>query len=77
MNKVAIVTDSTASIPEELIKEYGIQRVPLLFHMDGKTYKDRIDVKTPGELFQLMKSQASSRPHQRRYLVSMLRSIVS
>ncbi|GAH00427.1 unnamed protein product, partial [marine sediment metagenome] len=36
MKKVAVVTDSTASIPEELIKEYGIQRVPLLLHMDGK-----------------------------------------
>jgi len=58
MNKVAIVTDSTASIPEELIKEYGIQRVPLLLHMDGKTYKDRIDVKTPDELFQLMKKSS-------------------
>ncbi len=55
MNKVAVVTDSTASIPEELVKEYGIQRVPLLLHMDGKTYKDRIDIKTPDELFQLMK----------------------
>ncbi len=58
MKKVAIVTDSTASIPEELIKEYGIQRVPLLLHMDGKTYKDRIDVKTPDELFQLMKKSS-------------------
>jgi len=55
MNKVAIVTDSTASIPPELIKQYGIQLVPLLVHMDGKTYKDRIDVKTPGELFELIK----------------------
>ena len=55
MNKVAIVTDSTASIPEELVKQYGIQRVSLLVHMNGKTYKDRIDVKTPDELFQLMK----------------------
>jgi len=55
MKKVAIVTDSTASIPEELVKQYGIQRVSLLVHMNGKTYKDRIDVKTPDELFQLMK----------------------
>lgn len=58
MSKVAIVTDSTASIPEELIQEYGIQLVPLLLHMDNRTYKDRIDVKTPGELFQLMKKSS-------------------
>ena len=54
MSKVAIVTDSTASIPRELIKQYGIEVVPLLLHVDERTYRDRIDVKTPEELFQLV-----------------------
>jgi len=58
MNRVAIVADSTASIPEEMVQEYGIPQVPLLVHMDGKTYKDRIDIKTPDELFQLMKKSS-------------------
>ena len=58
MNKVAIVTDTTASIPEELIRKYGIQVVPLLLHADNKTYKDTIDLKTPDELFQLVKNSS-------------------
>ncbi len=54
MKKVAIVTDSTASIPKELMKQYGIEVVPLLLHVDNKTYRDTIDIKTPAELFQLV-----------------------
>ncbi len=54
MSKVAVVTDSTASIPRELIGQYGIEVVPLLLHADDKTYRDTIDIKTPAELFQLV-----------------------
>ena len=54
MGKVAIVTDSTASIPPELKKQYGIETVPLLLHLDNKTYRDAVDIKTPAELFQLV-----------------------
>jgi fatty acid-binding protein DegV len=53
MSKVAIVTDSTASVPSELKKQYGIATVPLLLHLDNKTYRDAVDIKTPAELFQL------------------------
>ena len=38
MSKIAIVTDSTASVPSELKKQYGIATVPLLHHLDNKTY---------------------------------------
>ena len=55
MNKVAIVTDSSASLPPELIKQYEIKVLPLLLHLEGETYKDRIDIKTPAELFELVK----------------------
>jgi len=72
MNKVAIINDSAASIPEELIQKYGIQVIPLLSILSGKTYRDRIDLKTPGELFQLIeKSKArptSSAPTPADYL---------
>lgn len=53
MSRVAIVTDSTASVPSELKKQYGIVAVPLLLHLDNKTYRDAVDIKTPAELFQL------------------------
>ena len=55
MHKVAVVTDSAATIPSDLIQEYGIHVVPLLIHLDGNTYTDTIDIRTSGELFQLVK----------------------
>ena len=53
-NKVAIVTDTTVSIPKELTQEYEIQVVPLLLHLDDETYRDTIDIKTTDEMFQLV-----------------------
>lgn len=58
MDKVAIVTDSSASIPPELIKQYDIKAVSLLLHLEGETYKDRVDIKTPAELFELVKKSS-------------------
>jgi DegV family protein with EDD domain len=55
MSKVAIVTDTTVTIPEDLIHRYDIQLVPLVFHLDNKTYRDTVDIKTTDELFQLVK----------------------
>jgi len=55
MDKVAIVTDSSASIPPELIKKYDIKVLSLLLHLEGETYKDRVEIKTPAELFELVK----------------------
>jgi DegV family protein with EDD domain len=59
MSKVAIVTDTSVNIPEDLIRKYDIQLVPLVFHLDNKTYRDTIDIKTTGELFQLVKKSAN------------------
>ena len=54
MSQVAIVTDTSISLPPELIRKYGIYVVPLVLHLEGKTYKDTIDVKTSDELFQMI-----------------------
>jgi len=59
VSKVAIVTDSTASVPPELKKQYGIEAVPLWLHLENKTYKDLVDIKTPAELFQLVDRSSS------------------
>jgi DegV family protein with EDD domain len=56
MNKVAIVTDSASTIPEEIALRYGIHIVPLLIHLEGKTYVDTVDIKTASELFKLINS---------------------
>ncbi len=44
MNRVAIVTDSTAGLSAEACRELSISVVPLLVNWDGKTYQDGIDI---------------------------------
>ena len=48
--KVAIVTDSTAYLPQELLDSLGISVVTLSVNWDGKTYRDGIDIK-PDEFY--------------------------
>jgi len=50
MSKVAIVTDSTAYLPQEYIDELPIRVVPLTLNWDGETYRDGIDIK-PNEFY--------------------------
>jgi len=47
MNKVAIMTDTIATIAPEMAQEFGIRIVPYHVIMDGKTYSDtRIDMES-------------------------------
>jgi len=38
MRKIAIMTDTIASVPQEMAKEYGIKVIPFHIIMDGKSY---------------------------------------
>lgn len=40
MKKVAIITDSSAYLPRDLVDDLGIYVVPLTLHWDGKSYRD-------------------------------------
>ncbi|MFC1940324.1 DegV family protein [Chloroflexota bacterium] len=44
MSKVGIVTDSVNCLPANLTKEYGIHIVPLLLSINGKSYRDQVDI---------------------------------
>ena len=44
MSKVAIVTDSTASLPPEMIRGLNIQSVPLQVIWGEETYRDGLDI---------------------------------
>ena len=47
MNQVQIVTDSTADLPEKLVKDHNIAVVPLKVIFNGKdTYRDDVDIST-------------------------------
>lgn len=45
MPKIAIVTDSTAYLPKELVDQYGITVAPLVVIWGEDTYRDDIDIK--------------------------------
>jgi DegV family protein with EDD domain len=45
MNKVIILTDSTAYVPQEYIESLPIQVIPLTVIWDGKSYRDGIDMR--------------------------------
>lgn len=50
MSKVAVVTDSTANIPVELIRKYMISIVPLQVIWGKNTYRDSVDIQ-PTEFY--------------------------
>jgi len=52
MQKVAIVTDSIACLPRELVEQYGIGIIPINFYAGGKLYKDWENI-TPSEAYEL------------------------
>ena len=50
MNQVAIVTDSTATLPKTILDEFNIQVIPLTVIWDEETFADGIDL-TPSEFY--------------------------
>jgi DegV family protein with EDD domain len=50
-NKVAIVTDSTAYLPEECIKQYNISVTPLSVIWGNQVYRDGVDIR-PSEFYE-------------------------
>jgi DegV family protein with EDD domain len=50
MSKVAIVTDSTAYLPMELVEQFNINVAPLVVIWGEETYRDDIDIK-PTEFY--------------------------
>lgn len=53
--KIAIVTDSVSNIPEKLAREHNISIVPLYVGLEGKMYKDGLEI-TPKEIYKKLDS---------------------
>jgi len=53
--KVAVVVDSTATLPQELRDEYDIHVIPQILNWEGETYRDGVDI-TPTEFYERLKS---------------------
>lgn len=48
-----LVTDSSCDLPQDLIERYNIHIIPLSVNIDGKVYRERLDL-TPQEFYQKM-----------------------
>lgn len=48
MEKIKIITDSTADLPQEIIKKYDLEILPLLVTIKGETYKDIEEIQFDG-----------------------------
>lgn len=44
MDKIKIITDSTADLPKHIVDKYDIEILPLCVSFEGKTYLDGVDI---------------------------------
>lgn len=52
--KIALVSDTTATLDQAVIEKYAIHTVPLTITIDGKSYREQEDL-TNKEFYQLLK----------------------
>jgi DegV family protein with EDD domain len=57
--KIGIVTDSTCDLPEKITREYGIGVIPILVRIDGKEYRDGVDL-SPSSFYTMLQSSNSA-----------------
>jgi DegV family protein with EDD domain len=55
MSKVAIVTDSTAYLPDDLVKEYSITVTPQILIWGTETFQDGVDIQ-PDEFYRKLET---------------------
>lgn len=54
MNRIAIVTDSAASLPEDVVKELGIHVVAMSITLGDQNFREGLDMSS-GELYDLLR----------------------
>jgi DegV family protein with EDD domain len=55
MGKIAVVTDSSATVPQDLVAELGIHVVPLLITFRAQAFRDGVDI-TPGDVYRRLRT---------------------
>jgi DegV family protein with EDD domain len=55
MSNISVLTDSLAGLPAELINQYAIKIIPGILTINGKNYRDNIDI-TPDEFWRIFPS---------------------
>ncbi len=59
MTRIAIVTDSTASLPQELVERYHIHVIPNKVTFGSQVYQDGVDI-TPAEFYRMLETAPTS-----------------
>lgn len=55
VSKVVVVTDSTATLPSDLVQALDIRIVPVLLVLDNQTFRDGVDI-APGEVYRWLRT---------------------
>jgi DegV family protein with EDD domain len=58
MKKVVVVTDSSATVPTDLVRELDIRVVPILLTLDDHTFRDGVDI-TAAEVYRWLRERKS------------------
>lgn len=53
MSKIVVLTDSCASLPSEFVERHNVRVIPLYLMLDGKTYRDGVDL-TPEAFYEML-----------------------
>ena len=70
MEKVKIITDSTADLPREIIKRYAITALPMITSFSGVDYRDGVDL-TAVQFYQRM-ATCTELPHTSQHSPQIL-----
>ena len=52
---IKLIADSTCDLPKDLIDKYDIGIAPLTITIEGKTYRDKIDIQ-PDEFYEIIEN---------------------
>ena len=52
---IKIMADSTCDLSDEVLRMYDISVAPLTINIDGKIFRDRVDIQ-PGEFYEMMEA---------------------
>jgi DegV family protein with EDD domain len=73
MSKIAIVSDSTAFLPMELVKQYNLTIAPLVVIWDEKNFEDGVDIH-PSEFYTRLRS-SKTMPSTSQVSVGVMHSV--
>jgi DegV family protein with EDD domain len=75
---IKIISDSTCDLSQQIVDKYDIEIVPLTINIDGKIYKDRIDIE-PNDFYsfleELDKYPTTSMPSPTDFMKTMEKAV--